>query len=60
MCVSALVFKLTYPQFILTDVMGQVWFLIVSIPDPCCLSYFKITTLNLDGSFMSQKRRQND
>ena len=20
--------------------MGQVWYLIVSIPDPCCLSYF--------------------
>ena len=22
---------------------GQVWYLIVSIPDPCCLSYFEIT-----------------
>ena len=21
-------------------IMGQVWYLIVSIPDPCCLSYF--------------------
>ena len=21
-------------------ILGQVWFLIVSIPDPCCLSYF--------------------
>ena len=22
-------------------ILGQVWNLIVSIPDPCCLSYFK-------------------
>ena len=22
-------------------ILGQVWFLVVSIPDPCCLSYFK-------------------
>ena len=22
-------------------ILGQVWYLIVSIPDPCCLSYFK-------------------
>ena len=22
------------------DILGQVWHLIVSIPDPCCLSYF--------------------
>ena len=21
-------------------ILGQVWYLIVSIPDPCCLSYF--------------------
>ena len=21
------------------DILGQVWYLIVSIPDPCCLSY---------------------
>ena len=21
-------------------IVGQVWYLIVSIPDPCCLSYF--------------------
>ena len=25
------------------DVLGQVWYLIVSIPDPCCLSYFNPT-----------------
>ena len=23
-------------------ILGQVWYLIVSIPDPCCLSYLKI------------------
>ena len=22
-------------------ILGQVWYLIVSIPDPCCLSYFQ-------------------
>ena len=22
-------------------ILGQVWYLIVSIPDPCCLSYFE-------------------
>ena len=21
------------------DILGQMWYLIVSIPDPCCLSY---------------------
>ena len=25
-------------------ILGQVWYLIVSIPDPCCLSYFQINT----------------
>ena len=28
--------SVTFPFVIL----GQVWYLIVSIPDPCCLSYF--------------------
>ena len=23
-------------------ILGQVWYLIVSIPDPCCLSYFVV------------------
>ena len=27
-------------------ILGQVWDLIVSIPDPCCLSYYGLTTLN--------------
>ena len=22
-------------------ILGQVWYLIISIPDPCCLSYFQ-------------------
>ena len=26
-------------------ILGQVWYLIVSIPDPCCLSYFVILSL---------------
>ena len=25
-------------------ILGQVWYLIVSIPDPCCLSYFETFT----------------
>ena len=24
-------------------ILGQVWYLILSIPDPCCISYFSIT-----------------
>ena len=26
-------------------ILGQVWYLIVSIPDPCCLSYFVLLAL---------------
>ena len=26
----------------LFGILGQVWYLIILIPDPCCLSYFKI------------------
>ena len=26
-------------------ILGQVWYLVVSIPDPCCLSYFKMVLL---------------
>ena len=26
-------------------ILGQVWYLIVSIPDPCCLSYFNLPQL---------------
>ena len=32
-----------YCDFLVTfpfGILGQVWFLIVLIPDPCCLSYF--------------------
>ena len=25
-------------------ILGQVWYLIVSIPDPCCLSYSQLNT----------------
>ena len=28
-------------------ILGQVWYLIVSIPDPCCLSYFVHTIIAL-------------
>ena len=28
-------------------ILGQVWYLIVSIPDHCCLSYFLTTTFLL-------------
>ena len=27
-------------------ILGQVWYLIVSIPDSCCLSYFHIAFLH--------------
>ena len=30
--------------------LGQVWFLIVLIPDPCCLSYFDTNAYNLPAS----------
>ena len=29
-------------------ILGQVWYLIVSIPDPCCLSYFKEILMSYD------------
>ena len=35
-------------------IMGQVWNLIVSIPDPCCLSYFE----TLFSSFLSDRLKQ--
>ena len=33
-------------------ILGRVWYLIVSIPDPCCLSYFyaTLTSINNDIS----------
>ena len=30
------------------SILGQVWYLIVSIPGPCCLSYFKNTPQRLN------------
>ena len=36
---------LLFVMFIVTfpfGILGQVWYLIVTIPDPCCLSYFYI------------------
>ena len=32
-------------------IMGQVWYLIVSIPDLCRLSYFNTTSIYLDAFF---------
>ena len=29
------------------SILGQVWYLIVSIPDPCCLSYFESFVISL-------------
>ena len=36
--------------------LGKVWYLIVSIPDPCCLSYFEMspTLLSLIGTIFRQ------
>ena len=31
---------ITFPS----GILGQVWYFIVSIPDPCCLSYFMFIT----------------
>ena len=28
-------------------ILGQVWYLIVSIPDPCCLSYFNVQNFTI-------------
>ena len=30
--------RVTFPF----GILGRVWYLIVSIPDPCCLSYFHL------------------
>ena len=37
---------LLYCDFVIFQfgILGHVWYLIVSIPDPCCLSYFEKTT----------------
>ena len=44
-----LIFKIFWLKYLaITSVIyeqGQVWYLIVSIPDPCCLSYFDIKHL---------------
>ena len=47
-------------------ILGQVWYLIVSIPDPCCRSYFVILSLqqfefdeNLWGFSMSAYNTQH-
>ena len=39
---SWLLFVMFYCVFVTfpCDILGQVWYLIVSIPDLCCLSYF--------------------
>ena len=37
-------------------ILGQVWYLIVSIPDLCHLSYFEIQLFNVDYSKMSAPR----
>ena len=38
------------------DILGQVWYLIASVPDPCCLSYFiketKSATMNIFRNFL--------
>ena len=31
---------------VIFDILGQGWYFIVSIPDPCCLSYFNSVRLN--------------
>ena len=37
---SWLLFVMVIVFFLLSHVLGQVWYLIVSIPELCCLSYF--------------------
>ena len=40
---SWLLFVMSYSNFVPFPygILGQVWYLIALIPDPCCLSYFK-------------------
>ena len=33
-------------------ILGQVWYLFVLIPDPCCLSYFKTAHFSYFVSFL--------
>ena len=35
-------------------ILGQVWYLIVSIPDPCCLSYFVVYCQRVQQPFESE------
>ena len=39
-----------YCEFVIFPfgILGQVWYLIVSIPDPCCLSYFMMD-IDIEG-----------
>ena len=39
-------------------ILGQVWYLIVLIPDPCCLSYFDISC-ELSCELSASKRTKN-
>ena len=44
-CLSFVMFNCVY-VIIPCGILGQVWYLIVSIPDICHLSYFHITVYN--------------
>ena len=48
---SWLLFVFVYCVFVTFPfgILGQVWYLIVSIPDPCCLSYFYYDDLKYFG-----------
>ena len=42
------------------SVLGQVWYLIVSIPDLCLLSYFKFSCLLFVNSMQAKNAHVND
>ena len=39
-------------------ILGQVWYLIVLIPDPCCLSYFNIHSKVSKGAKIRNRYNQ--
>ena len=44
----ALVCDVNFVMLLPFGSLGQVWYLILSIPYPCCLSYFYIQTMSKD------------
>ena len=43
---SWLLFVMFIVILLLSHILGQVWYLIASIPDPCCLSFLDLSITN--------------